>query len=64
MSADGKKSDASQKTEKTNYSEPVDIIDDVPDRSGNPRLWKYIALAAVFLAWICFLVLCGIIGAL
>jgi len=64
MSADRKKSDASQKTDKANYSEPVDVIDGVPDRSGNPRLWKYLDLAAVFGAWIGFLVICGIIGAL
>ena len=72
MSADRKKSDrttprlggtsASQKTEKANCSAPVDVIDGIPDRSGKARLWKYLALAAVFLAWICFLVFCGIIG--
>ncbi len=55
---------ASQKTGKANCPEPVDVVNGVPDRSGNPRLWKYLVIAAVFLIWICFLVLCGIIGAL
>ena len=64
MSADRKKSDASSRESKTSIPEPVDVIDGVPDRSGKAHPWKYLAVAAVFLAWIGFLVLCGIIGAL
>ncbi|MDY7011087.1 MAG: hypothetical protein SVV80_10105 [Planctomycetota bacterium] len=64
MPADRKKSDTSQKADKAKYFEPVDVIDGVPDRSSNPRLWKYLVLAALFGAWIAFLVICGIIGAL
>lgn len=59
-----KKSGASHKTDKAKCLEPVDVIDGVPDRSGNPCSWKYIAVVAVFLAWIGFLIICGIIGAL
>ncbi|MCK4623742.1 MAG: hypothetical protein KAV00_00385 [Phycisphaerae bacterium] len=64
MSTGRKKSDTSSGQDKTNRPEPVDVIDGVPDRSGDPRPWKYIAVAAVFLAWISFLIICGIIGAL
>ena len=64
MSAGRKKSDASQKTDKANYPEPANVIDGVPDRSGNPSAWKYLAVATVFLAWIGFLVICGITGKL
>jgi len=59
-----KKSRASQKTDKAQYLEPVDVIDGVPGRSGNPRPWKYLAAAALFLTWIGFLIICGIIGTL
>ena len=62
MSANTKKSGASHKTDKAQCSEPVDVIDGVPDRSGNSRPWKYIAVAAVFGAWISFLIICGIVG--
>ncbi len=64
MTTGRKKSDASQKTDKANYPEPVDVIDGVPGRSAKARTWKYLAVAAVFLAWIGFLILCGIIGKL
>ena len=59
-----KKPGASQKTDKAQHLEPVDVIDGVPDRSGAPRPWKYLAAAVVFLAWVGFLIICGIIGTL
>ncbi len=64
MSAGGKKGNAHTGQEKVKYPEPRDVIDGVPDRSAKARPWKYVALALVFLAWICFLVFCGIIGTL
>ncbi len=64
MPANTKNSGTSQKTDKTNYPHPVDAIDGIPDRSGNPRPWKYLAVAAIFGAWIGFLIICGIIGVL
>ena len=60
----GKISVASHKADKANRPDAVDVIDGVPDRSANARPWKYLALVAVFVAWVVFLVLCGIIGAL
>jgi len=44
-------------------SEPTDVVDGIPDRSGRPALWKYIVLVLIFVAWVCFLVACGLIGA-
>jgi len=43
--------------------DPVDVVDGIPDRSPNPAAWKYVALIALFLAWLCFLVICKIAGA-
>lgn len=40
--------------------EPVDVVDGIPDRSGNRAAWKYVVLAVVFLAWIAFLIYCQI----
>ena len=48
--------------EKTTRHEPIDVVDGVPNRSGDAHTWKYLAIAAVFLAWIGFLILCGITG--
>lgn len=52
------------KPEKPTGHEPVDVIDGVPNRSGNVHTWKYLTIAAVFGAWIGFLILCGITGKL
>lgn len=35
---------------------PVDVVDGVPDRSPKPSRWKYIVIAAIFLAWVAFLI--------
>jgi hypothetical protein len=42
--------------------EPVDAVDGIPDRSSNPAAWKYLLLAAIFLAWVAFLVYCQLAG--
>jgi hypothetical protein len=44
-------------------ADPVDVVDGIPDRSRNPRLWKYLVLAVLFLAWVAFLVFCLVWGA-
>jgi hypothetical protein len=33
-----------------------------PDASPAPARWKYLVLAAVFLAWVAFLIYCGAAG--
>lgn len=43
--------------------EPVDVVEGVPDRSSDPALWKYLALAVIFVAWVCLLLLCLLAGA-
>ena len=62
MSGSGRKNDASGRPSKARWPEPVDVINGVPDRSAKARLWKYVAVAVVFLIWVCLLVLCGVIG--
>lgn len=65
MSGSGKRDDASGAPDKAKkLTEPVDVIDGVPDRSVSPRPWKYVALAVVLLIWVGLLVLCGVIGML
>jgi uncharacterized membrane-anchored protein len=64
MSGGNKKGDASGGRAAAKRFEPVGVIDGVPDRSAKPSPWKYLALAAAFLVWVGFLVLCGIIGTL
>lgn len=36
--------------------EPLDVVDGIPDRSPRSRLWIYLVLALVFLAWLAFLI--------
>ena len=43
-------------------TEPVDVVDGIPDRSARPAWWKAAILAAVFVAWVAFLVGCLIAG--
>ena len=38
--------------------EPVDVVDGIPDRAARTPAWKYIVIAAIFLAWVAFLVYC------
>ena len=35
-----------------------DVVDGIPDRSARSPVWAYLLLAAVFLAWLAFLVYC------
>ena len=41
---------------------PVNLIDGIPDRSARPAAWKYALIAAVFLAWLTFLIYCALAG--
>ncbi len=36
--------------------EPVDVVDGIPDRKAKPSPWAYVLIAAVFVAWLAFLV--------
>lgn len=40
--------------------DPVNVVDDIPDRSECCRPWQYLLLAVVFAAWVAFLVYCQI----
>ena len=44
-------------------TEPVDVVDGIPDRSAKTPAWKYVVLAAVFVGIVSFLVTCLILGA-
>lgn len=35
---------------------PVDVVDGIPDRSPRPATWKYILIGAIFAAWVGVLV--------
>ena len=39
-------------------AEPVDLVEGIPDRAVRPALWKYVLIAAIFLAWLAFLIYC------
>lgn len=43
-------------------TKPVNVVDGIPNRSASLRAWKYILLAAVFGAWVGFLLYCRIAG--
>ena len=52
-----------RKKRPADVSDPVDVVDGIPDRSGSPRLWKYVLLAAIFVVWLGVLILSAILGA-
>jgi hypothetical protein len=56
------KADKSGKREPAAIPEPRDVVDGIPDRSVSPRLWKYVLLACVFVAWVSFLLICLFVG--
>ncbi len=35
---------------------PVDVVDGLADRQAKPPRWKYILIAAIYVAWIAFLI--------
>ncbi len=51
--SDSKKTDAHRKQQPP---KPVDVVDDIPDRTPRRPLWRYILLAVVFMAWVAFLI--------
>ncbi|MHC4294868.1 MAG: hypothetical protein ACYSTL_04720 [Planctomycetota bacterium] len=51
-----------QLEEHSNPREPVNVIDGIPDRSPRAGRWKIVLIAAVFCAWVAFLVYCQIVG--
>lgn len=55
-----KQEDSPRKAEQPR--EPVNLVDGMPDHSQHPALWKYLVLAAIFLAWLGFLVYCQLAG--
>lgn len=42
--------------------QPVDVIDGIPNRSAHRPLWKYLLVAAAFLAWCGILVTLFLLG--
>ena len=45
-----------------NVPPPVNLVDGIPDRSSRRPLWKYVLLAAAFLAWAAVLVCINLSG--
>jgi len=45
------------------WSEPVDVVDGMPDHSRHAGGWHYAAIAVVFVAWLAFLMYCRLAGA-
>ena len=43
---------------------PVGVVDGMPDRTSRPARWKLAILAAIFLAWVAFLAIVALTGAL
>ncbi len=41
---------------------PVDVVDGLADRQAKPPRWKYILIAAIYVAWIAFLIYCLLAG--
>jgi hypothetical protein len=63
-----KASKPSQKTKpepqpQTVLKDPVDVVDGIPDRSPRRGRWILLILAAVFIAWMAFLIAVKILGA-
>jgi hypothetical protein len=44
-------------------TDPVDVVNGLADHSSRPAKWKYLVLAAIFLAWVTFLIAMGLCGA-
>ena len=43
-------------------SEPVDVVDGIPDRSQTRAKWKLVVIGLIFLAWTAVLVFIRIAG--
>jgi len=44
------------------FAKPVDVVDDIPDRSPRPALWKNVLIGVIFLAWLVVLIYCWLAG--
>lgn len=56
------KKQAARKDDQTHPTEPIDVIDGIPDRQAERPRWKLLTLAGVFLAWIAFMLYCQLAG--
>lgn len=52
--------DPQAKTEE--YRPPMDVVDGLADREAKPPRWKYILIAAIYMAWVAFLIYCLLAG--
>ena len=43
-------------------SEPVDVVDGIPDRAARAPWWRYGLLVVIGLAWLAVLVYCWLAG--
>jgi len=43
-------------------TEPVNLVDGIPDRSPRPAKWAYVVIGVVFVAWVAALVYCRMAG--
>lgn len=68
MSKKKKKSVASgvqeQAKDATPDAQSVQRVDGIPYRDANRPVWKYVAIGAVFVAWVAFLIYCQTAGAI
>jgi len=37
-------------------TQPVDVVDGIPDRSSRPARWKYLLIVIIFVAWAALLI--------
>ena len=63
MTRRDKKPPPTRKPDRTPPPEPIDMVDGIPDRQAVRPRWKFLVLAAVFAAWIAFLLYCQVAGA-
>ncbi len=59
---DAKGKDAQTDASQTLLTEPVDVVDGIPDRAARRPKWLLIVLAVLFLAYMAFLIAVKILG--
>lgn len=57
-------SKAEPRSSRVEPTDPVDVVDGIPDRAAVRPAWKYIAIGLIFLAWVAFLIYSVLAGRL
>jgi hypothetical protein len=63
MTRRNRKQPADAKRDQAPPPGPIDVVDGIPDRQAGRSVWKLLVLAGIFVAWIAFLLYCGLAGA-